>query len=97
MKRRFAAIAAAALSLSLLAGCGSSGSGTSGSSADTVKVGLNYELSGPVATYGDASVKGIQMAVEETVAAGGVNGKQIEIVKYDNKSEPAEATTLRPS
>ena len=94
MKRRFAAIAAAALSLSLLAGCGSSGSGTSGSSADTVKVGLNYELSGPVATYGDASVKGIQMAVEEINAAGGVNGKQIEIVKYDNKSEPAEATTL---
>ena len=34
------------------------------------------------------------MAVDEINAAGGVNGKQIEIVKYDNKSEPAEATTL---
>ncbi|MDI9627743.1 MAG: ABC transporter substrate-binding protein [Acidobacteriota bacterium] len=92
MKRRFAAIAAAALSLSLLAGCG--GSGSADSNADVVRIGLNYELSGPVATYGDASVKGIQMAVEEINAAGGVDGKQIEIVKYDNKSEPAEATTL---
>ena len=27
-------------------------------------------------------------------AAGGIDGKQIEVIKYDNKSEPAEATTL---
>ncbi|MGB3955273.1 MAG: ABC transporter substrate-binding protein [Brooklawnia sp.] len=93
MKRRFAAIAAAALSLSLFAACGGD-SGTASSDAEVVKVGVNYELSGPVATYGDANVKGIEMAFEEINAAGGVDGKQVEIVKYDNKSEPAEATTL---
>ncbi len=94
MKRSFAAFAAAAVSLALLAGCGGGGSGSSGADSDVVKVGVNYELSGPVATYGDASVKGIEMAFEEINAAGGINGKQVEIVKYDTKSEPAEATTL---
>ncbi|WP_341729426.1 ABC transporter substrate-binding protein [Brooklawnia sp.] len=91
MKRSLAAVAAATLSLSLLAGCGG---GSSSSDSDSVKIGVNYELSGNVATYGDASVKGVELAVEELNAAGGINGKPIEIVKYDTKSEPAEATTL---
>ena len=91
MKRSLAAIAAATLSLSLLAGCCG---GSSSSDSDVIKVGINYELSGAVATYGDASVKGIEMAFDEINAAGGINGKQVETIKYDTKSEPAEATTL---
>jgi len=90
MKRRVAAIAAIALSLSLAA-CGGGGGA---SNSDVIRIGVNYELSGQVATYGDASVKGIEMAIEEINAAGGIDGKQIEAIKYDNKSEPAEATTL---
>lgn len=81
-----------ALALALLAGCGS-GNGGSGSS-DTIKIGLNYELSGAVATYGQASVQGIKMAVDEVNAAGGVDGKQVQLVEYDNRSDPSEATTL---
>ncbi len=96
MKRTIALIAAAALGLSVLAGCGSNDSGGSGNAAsgDTIKIGLNYELSGAVATYGEASVQGIELAVEEINEAGGVEGKKIELVKYDNKSEKNEATTL---
>lgn len=59
-----------------------------------IKIGVNYELSGAVATYGQGSVQGIEMAIEKINAAGGINGKKIVLVKYDNKSEPAEATTL---
>ena len=33
------------------------------------------------------------MAIEEINNAGGINGKKLP-VKYDNKSEPAEATAL---
>ncbi|MDO5286026.1 MAG: ABC transporter substrate-binding protein [Actinomycetia bacterium] len=92
IQRRTVLVAgAAAVGLAPLAACGSSGSGDSGS---TIKVGVNYELSGDVATYGQASVQGIEMAIEEVNAAGGVKGKKIELVKYDNKSDPAEATTL---
>jgi len=86
-------VLAGAMGLSMLAGC-SSGSTSGGSTGDTIKIGVNYELSGAVATYGEASVQGIEMAIEEVNAAGGINGKQVELVKYDTKSEPAEATTL---
>lgn len=87
-----AMVAAAAMGASLLAGC-QSGSSEQASS-DTIRIGVNYELSGAVATYGNANVDGVLMAVDEINANGGINGKQIEVVKYDTKSEPAEATTL---
>lgn len=94
MKRITMGLLGAAAAMALLAGC-STGSG-SGAAADpdTIKIGVNYELSGAVATYGQASVQGIEMALEEINAAGGIKGKKVELVSYDNKSEPAEATTL---
>ena len=39
-------------------------------------------------------MEGIELAIEEINEAGGINGKEIEIIKYDNKSEESEATTL---
>jgi len=86
-----AGLLVAALGLSALTGC-SGGGGTT--STDTIKIGVNYEQSGAVATYGQDSVDGIQMAIDEVNAAGGVNGKKIELVKYDTKSDPQEALTL---
>lgn len=94
MKRTVTLLMAAALGLSLV-GCSSTGSGGGASaSGDTIKIGVNYELSGTVATYGQGSVQGIEMAAEEINAAGGIKGKKIELVKYDTKSDTAEATTL---
>ena len=93
MKRILSVAAVGALALTMSA-CSGAASSNGAQSGDTIKVGVNYELSGAVATYGADNVTGIEMAAEEINAAGGVNGKKIEIVKYDNKSEPAEATTL---
>jgi len=77
-----------ALGMSALAGCSSNnGSGT-------IKIGVNYQLSGATATYGQDSVDGVKMAADEINAAGGINGKQIQLISYDTKSDPAEATTL---
>jgi branched-chain amino acid transport system substrate-binding protein len=108
MKRIMIGLVAATASLSLLAGCGSNDPGTTtpgttapGTTApggtnnsDVIKIGINYELSGDVATYGEDATQGAEMAIDEVNAAGGIGGKQIELVKYDNKSDPAEATTL---
>ncbi len=95
MKRTFSLLLAATLGLGMIAGCSDQGASSGGTdSTGPIKIGLNYELSGPVATYGEASVQGVQMAVDEINAAGGVKGRKLELVKYDNKSEPAEATTL---
>ncbi|WP_026925773.1 ABC transporter substrate-binding protein [Granulicoccus phenolivorans] len=92
MKKAWKIIASAAVTVGLLTGCGG-GSGTA-ASGDTIKIGVNYELSGDVATYGQANVEGIEMATEEINNAGGIKGKKIELVKYDNKSTASEATTL---
>ncbi len=61
---------------------------------DTIKLGVNMELSGAVATYGQDTMDGIELAAEELNAAGGVDGKTVELVKYDNKSAVDEAVTL---
>lgn len=78
------------MSMMLLAGCGGSGSGDE----DVIKLGSNYEKTGNVAEYGNASVEGIKLAVEEINKNGGIDGKKIELVDLDNKSESGEATSV---
>jgi branched-chain amino acid transport system substrate-binding protein len=63
-------------------------------STDEIKIGVNYELSGQVATYGQSSVDGILMAIDEINEAGGVLNKKINPIKIDNKSDSAEATSV---
>ncbi|AOH55888.1 ABC transporter substrate-binding protein [Peribacillus muralis] len=88
------------LSLSLvagvLAGCGdsttSSSSGGSSNSGDTIKIGANLELSGGTASFGQSAADGLKLAIDE-INKEGINGKKLEIVKVDNKSDAAEATS----
>ncbi|MBD8007185.1 ABC transporter substrate-binding protein [Bacillus sp. Sa1BUA2] len=99
LKKFTSIFAATALALGVLAGCGekssSDGDGESSSSKDggTIKIGLNLELTGAVASYGTSEADGIQLALDEINEAGGIDGKKIELVKVDNKSEAAEATS----
>jgi len=105
MKRFSIGLLAATASLALLAGCGGTTPGTTDSSTpattdapppagSTIKIGVNLELSGAVATYGTDTLTGVKLAVKQINAAGGVKGQQLELVEYDNKSDPAEATAL---
>jgi branched-chain amino acid transport system substrate-binding protein len=67
--------------------------GTTVASSDPINVGANFELSGPVATYGQDSLDGFKMAIDEANAAGGVlGGRKIFVIEKDNRSDPAEAT-----
>jgi len=88
VKRIIVTIFAILMVVSLFTACGGQ------KSADTIKIGINMELSGPVATYGEDTVKGIDLAIKQINDAGGINGKKVEVIKYDNKSDAAEATTL---
>ncbi len=66
------------------------------SAGETIKIGLNYELSGAVATYGGNGVNGIELAIKEINANGGVlDGVLIEPIKVDNKSDAAESTNVQ--
>jgi urea transport system substrate-binding protein len=58
------------------------------SAADPIKVGVISPLTGAWTVYGKAHISGFQLAVDEINAAGGVLGRQIEIVVGDSKTEP---------
>ncbi|SEM37244.1 amino acid/amide ABC transporter substrate-binding protein, HAAT family [Variovorax sp. YR750] len=57
---------------------------------DTFKVGVIAPMSGPNARYGAFANKGAALAAKEINAAGGVLGKQIELVSGDSQCVPAE-------
>lgn len=85
-----------AAGLFLLGACGSPKASDSGGSDDakTIKIGGNFELSGAVAAYGEAENEGVKLAVEEINKDGGIDGKKIEYVSKDNKSDNNEAASV---
>lgn len=87
-KKLLAAAMSTLLMAGALAGCG----GGAKEDANVIKLGGNFELTGGVANYGKQAVNGIQLAIKQANAAGGVMGKQLTLVLADNKSEAAEAT-----
>lgn len=86
-KKLVTAITTAVLAMSVLV----SGCGGSKDDANKIKLGVVSEMTGANATYGNSIVNGIQLAVKEQNAKGGLLNKQIEIIVADDKSEPAEA------
>ena len=83
-------ITASTLAAGILAGCGAGGNNAS--KEDEFKIGVNLELSGAVASYGQSLESGIDLAIKEINADGGIDGKKIVPVKVDNKSDLTEAT-----
>ena len=80
-----------------LAACGSSSSpaaSDNGSSdSDTIKIGGIGALTGGYANYGLSVQHGAQLAVDEINAAGGVNGKQLELNFQDSQGDPESAVS----
>ncbi|HEV7376669.1 MAG TPA: ABC transporter substrate-binding protein [Pyrinomonadaceae bacterium] len=76
------------LALTLISACQQKGA------SNTVKVGVFMPQTGATATFGISSVNAIRMAAEEVNAAGGINGKQVELVVYDDRSDAQEAATV---
>lgn len=94
MNKKLSLFMALLMTASLFAGCSGSGDKKSGDKGDTIKLGLNYELSNEVATYGQSLVAGIELAFKEMNEAGGVLGKKVELIKADNKSDTAESANV---
>lgn len=57
----------------------------------TVRIGLLAGLSGSVADLGEAARAGAQLAVEEVNAAGGLNGRMLELLPRDDGQDPDQA------
>src|SRR5215470_7637465 len=58
-----------------------------------VKIGVIQPLSGPVAASGNYVRMGAEIARDWINARGGVNGRKVELVIEDNKSDPKEAAS----
>jgi len=59
--------------------------------AETIRIGYSEALSGVFAQVGDQGIKSIQYAIDGVNARGGVLGKQLELVPFDNKGQPSDA------
>ena len=57
------------------------------------RVGVMESLTGPGETYGNVSVQAKQMAVDEINAAGGINGRMLELIVEDSKCSAQDAIT----
>ncbi|PLS29858.1 ABC transporter substrate-binding protein [Bifidobacterium parmae] len=95
-KKMIAAGAAAVMAMSL-AGCSGgsmddSSSSSSAASGDTITIGSVTTNSGTAAAYGEAEVKGFELAVSEINAKGGINGKKVKLESLDDKGDATEAS-----
>ncbi len=61
---------------------------------ETIKIGEFASLTGKEAVFGQNAHKGVLLAIEETNAAGGVLGRQLELITEDDQSKPGEAATV---
>ncbi len=58
-----------------------------------VKIGFIGALTGTASSYGVPELNAAKLAIEEINAAGGINGRQIELIVEDGKCDGASATT----
>lgn len=76
----------------LLAACAAAVSWAGVAAAqETLKLGHIAPRSGPLKGPGEPSIAAVDLAVGEINAAGGMNGKMIEIVRFDSASDPKQA------
>jgi len=60
--------------------------------ADTLRLGFITATSGPLKGPAEPAIAAVELAVEEINAAGGVNGKQLEVFTFDSGSDPKQAS-----
>lgn len=94
---KFVAASAAAVMALSLAGCSGgsmddSSSSSAKASGDSITIGTVTTNSGTAAAYGEAEVKGFELAISEINAKGGINGKKVKLESMDDKGDATEAS-----
>ena len=66
-------------------------SGVSAATAsEPIRIGFVGPLTGGASFLGQTGVKAVELAFEEFNKAGGLNGRQVKLFKYDDRADPAE-------
>lgn len=71
-----------------------SGTASTGSDTGDIKVGVYVDLTGQTSSFGQSTRNGIQLAVDEINAAGGVNGRKIALTVEDDQGRTEQAKTV---
>ncbi|MBC7741655.1 MAG: ABC transporter substrate-binding protein [Bdellovibrionaceae bacterium] len=88
MKQFTSIIALVSFTFLFLAGC------TSKKNDNEIVIGSYSSNTGATATFGVYQLRGTEMAIEEINAKGGINGKKIKHINYDNKSDGDETLAV---
>jgi branched-chain amino acid transport system substrate-binding protein len=81
------------IALSMVVGAACDSIGGIGGGDEPYRIGVMESVTGPGETYGNVAVQAKQMAVDEINAAGGVNGRMIELIVEDEKCNAQDAIT----
>ena len=63
--------------------------GAAARAAEPIKIGMSMALTGPLAGTGKAALLGTQIWVEDINAKGGILGRPIQLIHYDDQSNPS--------
>jgi branched-chain amino acid transport system substrate-binding protein len=80
--------------MALAFSCSRSDEGAGVPDRTTIKIGYFGDLTGPTFNFGKSAINGVLMAASEINQAGGINGRQIDVVIEDDKGSPEEAARL---
>jgi branched-chain amino acid transport system substrate-binding protein len=75
----------------LMTGCGGS---QSADKSEVIYIGVAGPFTGPQAKIGTDMALGVDLAVEEWNARGGVLGKKIVVIRGDDEAQPKQATAV---
>lgn len=78
------------LALALAMSLGTGGAAT----AQTIKIGVAGPTTGPLTQYGQMVRQGVDTAIERVNAAGGIDGKLLQAVSYDDACEPKQGPVV---
>ncbi len=61
---------------------------------ETIKIGFFAPITGPAAADGASASHAVELAVNAVNASGGIKGKKVELIKYDDRLNPQEAVAI---
>ncbi|MGP3639100.1 ABC transporter substrate-binding protein [Lentilactobacillus hilgardii] len=98
--KKIVSFAAIVMTAGIFAGCSTAKTQTAGNkqTGNTIKIGVNMELSGAAAGYGNSQKQGIQLAAQEINKDGGINvngkKKKIKLIIKDNKASTTTSASV---
>jgi branched-chain amino acid transport system substrate-binding protein len=91
MLKRYVSRLAVTAALATVAGASTVQAQQPGVTADSIKIGSFGALTGPGYLYGKLVMNGVEVVFDEINAAGGVHGRKLQLVREDDRCDPAAA------